>query len=336
MEITLEQLKQQNATEEESDQAAQPEQEQSTEALANSEANEPDDDGLSEVPEAEEVPLWMQADDQESAGSGQMPVRSHIAVRQKLKDKLRTKGTEIEQLRTEVNQLKSAAQPAPSEPVPAQTAMPKADDFYDDKDPDAAYQTAMQTWVANSVESKLNQHLQTHQHQQQRQQIDSRVTQELERHYDRAAAIVSDGLLTAEEYQDSEALIRQAVDQVAPGNGDNYVDSLISRLGEGSEKVVVSLARNANNLAAFQRALREDPTGIAAASYLGELKGKFTGGGRSSSRTPKPGTRLSGDAPSTGGADLRQYNAAHKSGDRQKAFNVKRAARARGVDVSKW
>ena len=337
--MTLEQLKQQNAEEDAAQQTDQSGNAEEIEAPAEGEGIESNPNPLgdsAEEPEAQEVPLWMQADDQTPAESGQMPVRSHIAVKQKLKGRLRNKDGEIEQLRNEVQQLKSAAQPAPvTTPAPAQTAMPKPEDFYDAKDPDTAYQAALQKWVNQGVESRLNQHLQTHQQQQQRQQIDQRINQELERHYDRAAKIVSDGLLSADEYQDSETLIRQAVDHVAPGNGDAYVDSLLSRLGDGSEKVVVSLARNTTHMAAFQKALRDDPTGITAASFLGELKGKFSGAGRVS-KTPTPGTRLKGNAPSSGAADLRQYNAAHKSGDRQTAFNIKRAAKARGVDVSKW
>lgn len=337
---TLEQLKQQNAEAEAAEKVAQPSPAGDTEAQADSEwhesPSEPDDSA--EAPDAQDVPLWMQAEEQESAESGQMPVRSHIAVKQKLKGRLRNKDGEIEQLRSELNQLKSAAQPAPvvtPPPAPAQTAMPKAEDFYDAKDPDSAYQAALQRWMNQGVEERLNQHLQIHQQQQQRQQLDTRINQELERHYDRAAKIVSEGLLSADEYQDSESLIRQSVDHIAPGKGDSYVDSLLSRLGDGSEKVVVSLARNASHMAAFQQALRDDPTGISAASFLGELKGRFTGASRVS-KTPRPGTRLNGDAPTTGGADQRQYKAAHKSGNRQKAFDIKRAAKARGVDTSKW
>ncbi len=334
--MTLEELKQKNAQAEFEQQAAQPVKPEDAELQAKSAepvGGDPDDTGE----EAQDVPLWMQADEQESA-SDQMPVKSHIAVKQKLKGRLNQKDSELDELRQEIQKIKAVAQPVASplqETIPAQTAMPKSEDFYDSKDPDAAYQAAMQNWVSKGVEDKLNAHLQTQQQQQHRQQLDSRISQELDRHYDRAAKIVGEGMLTVDEYRDSEAYLRQSVDQVSPGNGDAYVDSLLGRMGDGSEKVVISLARNTANMTAFQQALRDDPTGISAAAYLGELKGRFTGATRVS-KTPKPGSPLNGDASTEGGADARRYKAAHKSGNRQEAFNIKRAAKGRGVDVSKW
>lgn len=336
MDITLEELKKRNAQSEADGQAAQPAVDAGEGAQAETGTGQeaPDDGGGPPGQDDAPVPLWMQADDQGSAESGQMPVRSHLSVKQKLKGRLRDKDGEIDQLRQEIQQLKSAAQPAPA-PQPEQDAMPRPEDFLDATDPDAAYQLALKRWVDRGVETRLQQHLQSHQQQQQRQRMDDRTSQALDRHYDRAAAIVSDGLLSADEYQDSETLVRRAVDQVSPGNGDNYVDSLLSRLGDGSEKVVVSLARSSTNLAQLQQALREDPTGITAASFLGELKGRFTPA-RQVSKTPRPGTHLNGDAPNDGGADQRRYKAAHKAGNRQQAFDIKRAAKARGVDVTKW
>ncbi len=334
--MTLEELKQKNAQEDSAQEEAHPLNTDDTGLQAdNAEplGGDPENDGEDA---AQEIPLWMQADEQESATSDQMPVKSHIAVKQKLKSRLSQKDSEIDQLRQEIQQIKGTAQPVaqPLQP-PTQTAMPKAEDFYDQRDPDASFQLAMQNWVNKGVEQKLNSHLQTHQQQQQRQQQDGRLNQELDRHYDRAAKIVSEGMLSEDEYRDSETLLRQSVDHVAPGRGDAYVDSLLGRMGDGSEKVVVSLARNASHMTAFQQALRDDPTGITAAAFLGELKGRFRSAGKVS-KTPRPGSKLNGDAPVSGGADMRRYNTAHKSGNRQEAFNIKRAAKARGVDVSKW
>lgn len=335
--MTLEELKQQNAQAESGQQVAQPVGTEETELQTETPdlvGGDPEDAGQDTV---KEVPLWMQADEQESDDPGQMPVKSHIAVKQKLKGRLNQKDSEIEQLRQEINQLKTTAKPVPvmTQQEPNPIAMPKLEDFYDSKDPDTAYEQAMQKWVNQGVEQRLKTHLQTQQQTQQIQQQDQRLNQDLDRHYDRAARVVSEGIISAEEYQDSETLLRQAVDQIAPGNGDAYVNSLLARIGEGSEKVVISLARNASHLSAFQNALREDPTGITAAAYLGELKGRFNGAPRVS-KTPRPGSKLNGDVPVEGSADYRRYNAAHKSGNRQQAFDIKRAAKARGVDISKW
>ena len=334
VDMTLEELKQKNAQAKSQQQADQPVADDDPTLQAQHPdpvVGDPDDTGGEQ---AQEIPLWMRADDQESATDDQMPVKSHIAVKQKLKGRLNQKDSEIDQLRQEINQLKSTP-PTSTPTTSAPVAMPKPDDFYDSKDPDGDYQRALNAWVNRSVDDKLKAHIETQQHQSQRQQLDGRISQGLDRHYDRAARIVSEGIITEDEYRDSETLLRQSVDMIAPGRGDAYVDSLLGRIGDGSEKVVISLSRNASHMTAFQQALRDDPTGITAATFLGELKGKFSGANMVS-KTPKPGKKLNGDAPVDGGSDRRKYLAAHKANNRQEAFNIKRAARARGVDVSKW
>ena len=339
MVMDLEELKRQNAEAAAAGQEAQPDPTEVEEVQADDE--DPEAEGRAaeaaegEEPEAKDVPAWMATDDQTSE-SGQVPVKSHIAVKQKLKGRLREKDSEIERLRVEVDQLKgTAAKPAELLPAGQNRTIPKLEDFYDKPDPDSAYQVALQSWINQGVEQQLQQHFQTHQQQQQQTQQNQQVNQALDQHYDRAAKIVSDGLLSADEYQNSETLVRQTVENIAPGNGDTFVDALLARMGEGSEKVIVSLARNAQNLQKFRQSLQDDPTGISAASYLGELKGKFSGVAQRVSKTPRPGSKLKGDSKADGPA-MRKYKAAHKAGNRQEAFDIKYAAKKSGVDVSSW
>ena len=337
--MTLEELKRKNAEEAAAQQAAQPGEAAEPEALAEGTEPEPvgeDPEGAGEDPEVKEVPAWLAAGEQTPDGA-QVPVKTHVAMKQKLKGRLSEQKSEIAQLREEVQQLKGTGAPQQVQ-APAQMGqpMPKADDFYDKPDPDGAYQAALQQWMDNRMEQRLQTQLQTQQQQQQVQNHQSRINTALDQHYDRAAQIVNEGLLTAEEYQTADTLLRQSVEAIAPGNGDTFTDALLGRIGEGSEKVVVSLSRNPSSMTAFQQALREDPTGISAATYLGELRGKFSSMQKRVSQTPRPGSPAKGDAPPDGGSDHRQYKAAHKSGARQKAFDIKRAAKKRGVDVSKW
>ena len=340
--MTLEELKRKNAEDEAAEQEAHPDEAEAEEVQADDE--DPEDDTTSagddkgKDSEAEDVLEWMQSDDQASDKGQKVPVKSLLSMKKRLKGRLHEKDDEIEQLKREVQQLK-----APTTTPIATTAqsvtsspMPKLEDFYDKPDPDAAYNASLQTWISKGVEQQLSQHFQTHQQSQQQQQQTRQINDAVDRHYDRAAKIVSEGLLTAEEYQGADSLIRQTVESVAPGNGDNFVDALLGRMGEGSEKVVVSLARNSQHLQTFRQSLLDDPTGITAAAYLGELKGKFTGATGKVSRTPRPGSTLKGDGGKGGGAAQRQYKAAHKGGNRQKAFDIKRAAKANGVDVSQW
>ena len=337
--MTLDELKQQNRAAEAAGQDAQPVPDDET-------ALQPDDqipfedtsagEEEGDEPEGKAVPEWMQTGEQRPDG-GKVPVGAHVAMRRELKGQLSERNSEIEQLRQEVQNLKTGQATVAPPPVATNAApMPKAEDFYDQADPDAAYAGAMQRWIDKGVEQRLQAQLTNYQQQQTQQQQDTQLSQALDQHYDRAAQIVTEGLLTAEEYQNSDRYLRQSVESIAPGNGDAFVDALLGRLGEGSEKVVVSLARNPTYMARFQQSLKDDPSGIAAAGFLGELRGKFNGAGIRVSQAPRPGTQLQGDVSANGTSARRQYKAAHKSGNRQKAFDIYSAAKRKGVDVSDW
>ena len=339
MVMTLEELKLKNAEEETAEQAAQPEEAEEPEAQPEEPGEDPEGEQLEggeEGEEGTEVPEWLATGNQKPVKGAKVPVKSYVDMRQELKGRIREQNGELEQLKQEIQQLKAGTQQPPAITPQAERPIPKADDFYDKPDPDAAYNTALQSWMDERLERKLQAQIQQQQQNQQAQQQQRQISAALDQHYDRAAQIVNDGLLTADEYQSAETLLRQSVESVAPGSGDVYVDAMLGSMGEGSEKVVVSLARNPTNLVALRQALQEDPTGIKAAALMGELKGRFSGASKRVSKTPKPGAQLQGQGAGSGGAEKRQYLAAHKAKNRQKAFDIKRAAKARGVDVSKW
>ena len=334
--MTLEELKKQNAEAETAEQGAQPGEAEEAEAQQ-PEPEEPEGEEAEgeEGEGSQEIPAWLATGEQTPEGA-QVPVKTHVAMKQKLKGRLSEQKGELEQLKQEIQQLKTGATQQPARTPQADRPMPKADDFYDKPDPDAAYHSALQSWMDNRLEQKLSAQIQQQQQTQQAQHQQRQVTAALDQHYERAAQIVNEGLLTADEFQAAETLVRQSVEAIAPGSGDVYVDAMLSSMGEGSEKVVVSLARNPSNLVAFSQALQQDQTGMKAAAYLGELKGRFSGASKRVSKTPTPGATLQGEGAKTGGASKRQYIAAHKAKNRQKAFDIKRAAKAQGVDVSKW
>ena len=340
--MTLDELKQQNREAE-----AQQEQLQA----------EPEDDGHVAEPETagddhpeegeqqKQVPDWMLSDDQASHTEAEksdqsVPVQTLISVRRKLKGRVSERDGEIERLRSEIETLKAGTPrqaPVTDTPAPAAPPRPRRDDFYSAADPDAAYEAALEQWHDKRLDQRLNHIQQSHQQQQQQSQQQQSMQRALDQHVDRAAAIIAEGHLSAEEWTDADDYVRRSVDSVRPGEGDIVVDNFISRLGKGSEKVMIALSRNQTFMEEFRQNLRDDPTGLSAMSYLGSLKARFEVAAKSprSSRAPKPGTQLQGDSK-TGGSEQRAYNAAHKAGDRQKAINIKMAAKRRGVDTSTW
>jgi len=125
---------------------------------------------------------------------------------------------------------------------------------------------------------------------------------------------------------------------VNPNLGDIIVDQVISILGEGSEKVLYFLGRNKAALAKFQNLLMTDKSGMKAAVYLGQEKQRLTNPIKQRSSAPAPVTNIKGDEPLSGAAGRfkKKYDAAHKKGDNQAAYNAKKEARAAKIDTSTW
>ena len=244
-------------------------------------------------------------------------------------------------MRKENETLRQGHSPAPvvtdTRQVQAPPPRPKRDDFLSATDPDAAYDAAMEQWHDSRLDQKIDQYRQQQSHQQQQSTQQQSTQRALDQHVDRAAAVIAEGHLTADEWNDADDYVRRSVDAVMPGQGDDVVNQFISRLGKGSEKVMIALSRNQSYMDDFRQSLRDDSTGLSAMGYLGSLKSRFEGGaGSRTSRAPRPGTQIQGDSKPAGGADLRAYKSAHKQGNRQKAFDIKMDAKKRGVDVSTW
>ena len=122
-----------------------------------------------------------------------------------------------------------------------------------------------------------------------------------------------------------------------PGKGSAVVDVLISRIGEGSEKVSYYIGRNETARAKFQALMMEDPTGIKASIFLGEQKARLTGAinKQKTSKAPAPAPDVTGGRVAVdGGAELKKkYDSAKTI---QEQLDARRAARKAGIDVSKW
>lgn len=91
-------------------------------------------------------------------------------------------------------------------------------------------------------------------------------------------------------------------------------------------------------LAELTSKLAEDPSGIQASIYLGRLSAELTAPARKTSNAPAPATTVKGDASTTdaGKALHRKYLEAHKRGDNQAAFNIRREAKQSNINVNSW
>jgi len=128
----------------------------------------------------------------------------------------------------------------------------------------------------------------------------------------------------AQTYLQADATVRQTF-------GDDITDALIASVEDGSEKAILALGSRPAELAAVQRLLIEDRSGLRAASYLGKLaartsfKSKKTiSGAPNPSRSPVGGSSHSGLSES---AYQKKMAAAEKAGDTQAMVDLRRAQR---------
>lgn len=276
--------------------------------------------------QTEEVEEWLKDTSQA------VPLAKHVELKHKLKARISEKDTELARLNAEIEALKAgAAQPQQAQPV---VKMPKLSDFDFDEDKHAE---AMAQYFAQVAQSQFSGQVQ----QQKQQQAQAQLQQAVDAHYERAAELVSSGKIDATKYQQADRRVRVELGNIfgSPEQGDSIADTMLARLGAGSEKVMVHLGVNPAALNELKAKLSSDPSGLDAMIYLGELKAKFNAQANKLSKAPKPDTPLNGDVSVgslSASALAKSYQEAHKKGDTQKAFELKRAAKAKGVNTSNW
>jgi len=336
MDQTLEELRAANAAEEAA--AAQVPQTGATDTTndAADDLNTDDDhadDQDDEEGQQAEPESWMKGDDQESQSAEKKFTDSDIgAAKAKVRAKLDVAKSEIEQLRAQLEEARrNTVAPQPS-------ARPKREDFYDQDDPDDAFAEALTDWKLNDRLAK--QHNESQQYEFQRKQLETQQTIEsgVNQHYERAATLATASGISPELYQSADHRVRSAVEGTFPGGGEQVTNALIAAIGEGSEKVFYNLGVSPKRLAELTAKLASDPSGLTAVAYLGSLKAELTAPLRKKSNTPAPATTVQGDANTTDiGKNLqKRYAEAHKRGDTQAAFDIRREAKGKNINVKSW
>lgn len=329
---TLEQLKAENAEHEaQAQQESAPVESVIDEEAAEVETQETDEAAEPEAVEGEEteVESWMQSEEQTS--NGEFTGSDIAAAKRKLRAKLEKKHeSELDELRAKIASLE--ANPAQAQPQTQVKAMPKLEDFdYDD----TKYQAAMQQWVGDQVQTAVNTATSANTQTQQQQAAQAQLEAQVNSHYERAQKLANDNGIAPDVYQQADHAVRSAIDSVLPGSGDAVTDQIIAQLGDGSEKVLFMIGRNPSKREALISKLKNDPTGIQASMYLGELKATASAPTKRKTQAPAPSRKVTGD--DSGGVSeqalKRRYNSAK---DPQARFDARREARQAGIDTSKW
>lgn len=288
------------------------------------------DETESEDGEQEEAEDWAKP------ASDTVPVAKHVEMKHKLKAKLQSSDDEIARLRAEVEALRSGSQAPQVQKMTDAPVMPKMDD------PDIAFDDAkfaqrMAEYASDLVDYKLASAERARAQTSQQEQQNSIVQAGLDKHYERAEALVFAGKVTSENYQAADHVVRKAMAESLGDRGEPTLEYLIARLGDGSEKVVYHLGVNPAALGKLKESFKNDPTGFESSFFLGELKAKFTSAViDKSSKSPRPDRPLNGTAKVTGDSPRKAYLAAEKSGDISGMIAAKRVAKAKNIDVSNW
>jgi hypothetical protein len=262
--------------------------------------------------------------------SRQVPVGKFVATKRKLKGQISEREEEIEKLKQENADLLKF-KPAPE----TKLVRPKEDSF----DTTDEYEAALDKYNDDKLEEASGRLRLKDQQDQASLKAQTDLTGAVDGHYERAAELIEKSGIKPEVYKAADTTVRKAVESITPNLGDVIVDQIISILGEGSEKVLYYLGRNAAALNKFQSLLASDKSGMKAAIYLGQEKQRLTNPIKPRSKAPDPATEVKGDEATQGAAANRfkkKYDAVSAKNDPQAMYNAKKEARAAGVDVSAW
>jgi len=299
-----------------------------TEAVEGGEVAEPDPDKAEEV----ETEDWMESDGEiaDKKYSGEDIGNAKAKLRAKLEKK---HNTEVDDLKAENERLRSGRVDAKA------LNRPKREDFYSADDPDDAYAEALYDWKHETNQAKAATAAKQNETIQKAQDFQTRVSQGVDQHYERAVSLSEKSGISPEVYKQADLAVRQTIESVFPQAGDSITDALIANLGEGSEKVFFNLGINSARRNKLKELLISDTSGMQAAMYLGGLNAERNAPSKRKTNAPAPAGHINGD--SNAGNDpqsalKKKYDAANKSGDTQSAFTAKMNAKRAGANVKNW
>lgn len=291
-----------------------------------------DEDGnpVEAADEERVVEAWQETEENEDDELPDVPVGKHIAMKSKLKGRIKERDSELDALRKKIEALESSGATSTVDLPPR----PKAEDF----DTDELHEAALEEWEDKRLEIKLAAKSAETQSAAASERVRAATEKAVDEHYDRSAKLVESSGIKAEYFKEADNTVREAVEALLPKQGNAVTDHIISLLGEGSEKVMYFIGRNKAARLEFQSLLSEDRTGMKAMVFLGQQKERLTNPKKPTSKAPKPASDVNGDvAPSQKGSAMKKkYDAAHGAGKTQAAYNIKKQARAAKIDVSSW
>lgn len=271
---------------------------------------------------------WQKTDEETT---DEVPVGTHIKMKQKLKGRILERDDTISNLEAKITSLEQTRIKPESPGIPLR---PIENDFKTDVE----YHEAVTKWEDDRLQTRFEKNESSKLQKETVKQFKKNLDKSVDSHYERAGKLIDDSGISSEVFKKADEIVRHTIESIRPKQGDLITDQMISLLSEGSEKVMFFLGRNKTALAEVKGLLAEDSSGMKAAIYLGQQKERLTNPKRKTSQAPPPANKASGDdVPNAkSGAFKKKYDKAHKEGNSQAAYNAKKKARVAGVDVSSW
>ena len=310
--MELKELKEQNAKEEADKLAA--------------EEPEIDQDGDEPV-----VEPWMQETEDEEVEqttddpSQNVPVKKFVSLKKELRGKISERDEEIERLKSENEGLRLAA--PKKEKV---LARPKQEDF----DSDEEYDMALSQYDEARLQETYNRNRKKEQQTESQRQAQQAIDKAMETHYEQADELIKTSGIAREKYVAASKNAKEVFNELFGTGGNTVFESIFSKLGKGSEKLEYFIGVNKPAQDKVKTLIKEDPLGLSLAMWLGQEKQRLTNPIKPRTNAPDPAKSVNGEvATGSMGKMKKKYDAAKSP---QEAYDIKKAAKAAKVDVSKW
>lgn len=311
------------------------------EVVENQEQNE---EALETEEKEEVIEQWMSSDEEnieqtneenQEESSQEVPVGKHVFMKHKLRRKITEKDDEIEQLRKEIESLKTSSVPTQEVKTEEKLSFPRIENFDFDED---KYNKAVDDYIEKKAEFSIKSAVSKRDQQLNSQKAYERQSIEVDKHLDRVTTLIQKSNIAEDDYTQAEKRVRMSIEKIAPGRGNAITEAMIAAVGDGSEKVMYWLGRNNTARSKFQKLLINDPTGLSSIAYLGKQVERLKNPIKVKTQAQKPGVEVKGDLAYSGNAKglKGQYDKAEKADDAQKAFELRLQAKKQGVDVSSW
>jgi hypothetical protein len=331
---TLEELKAQNAAEA-ANTPPEPESEETLDLSPEETPDNPEPEPEEDAPEATAAApddAFTPEEDDGLPKDGPLRKGDAKALRQKYQGKLSQKDEELERVRQELEEVKKkVAQPSQ---LPAAGQEPQRDQYTND----AEWIRALTTFNAQQVLQQSTAQQQAEERRRKQEEIQTRTRMQTDAHYERVADLAKKSNISEDVAKSADLKVRNAVDAVFKGAGDTIVDTLISSLGPGSEKVILHLGIKNSKLNDLVKLFQEDPSGIKASAYLGSLKAELNAPTRRETKAPDPIDKVQGDKSGSSALDKMRKDVAdaRKKGDISKVIALKQQAKAAKMDTRNW